>query len=168
MTWTANVLVVANVTADSDELLDALRKRAYRSPATFTLVVPATGGGTAGRASAWDKLGRAIDRMRAQGLAVEGEGADPDPIVAGHEAWDPARYDEVIVSTLPTHASRWLMVDLPRRVARITDVDVRHVISREPKPEPRVVPAPVHEKRGVLAALTPLAWGAERQQAARR
>src|SRR5436853_7706394 len=41
----ASVLVVANRTAESDELLEALRKRAQDSPASFHLVVPATARG---------------------------------------------------------------------------------------------------------------------------
>ena len=39
MSSTANVLVVANRTADSPELIAALRQRAARSPARFTLLV---------------------------------------------------------------------------------------------------------------------------------
>jgi hypothetical protein len=163
MAWTASVLVVTNVTADSDELLEALCRRADRGPATFTLLVPATGGGTGGRAAAWERLGSALDRMNAAGLEAEGSVGDPDPIVAVHEAWDPLRYDEVIVSTLPTHASRWLQVDLPHRVARMTGVDVTHVTAREPKEEPRVVPAPQHEKPSILAPLAPLGWGGTRE-----
>jgi len=43
----AHVLVVANRTADSDELLAALDERAQRGPARFTLLVPATPHGVA-------------------------------------------------------------------------------------------------------------------------
>ena len=43
----ANVLVVANRTAESPELLDALRGRAAQGEATFTLLVPATPHGVA-------------------------------------------------------------------------------------------------------------------------
>ena len=42
MTWTKSVLVVANVTATSDELLDALKAQAQREPSKFTLIIPAT------------------------------------------------------------------------------------------------------------------------------
>ena len=52
---------------------------------------------------------------------------DADPIVAVQEAWDPGRYDEVVVSTLADGASRWLQIDLPHRVAKLTDCQVRHV-----------------------------------------
>ena len=47
MTWKRNALVVANVTATSDELLSTLRERADREPMSFELIIPATpfGGG---------------------------------------------------------------------------------------------------------------------------
>lgn len=43
----AKVLVVANRTVDSPELIAALRQRAARSPARFTLLVPAVPRGLA-------------------------------------------------------------------------------------------------------------------------
>ena len=41
MTWKRSFLVVANVTATSDELMRALRERAEREPVSFTMIVPA-------------------------------------------------------------------------------------------------------------------------------
>jgi hypothetical protein len=45
--------------------------------------------------------------------------------------WDPERFDEVIVATLPQQLSRWLRLDLPRRVERLTARSVRHVVAHE-------------------------------------
>jgi hypothetical protein len=45
-----------------------------------------------------------------------------------------AQYDEVVVCTLPTGASKWLQVDLPHRVAKITDAPVMHVVAGERAP----------------------------------
>ena len=45
----SHVLVVATVTAASDNLPAALQERAARGPADFLLVMPATGPGLAGR-----------------------------------------------------------------------------------------------------------------------
>ena len=67
--------------------------------------------------------------MRDAGLVATGMVCDHDPLVAVQEAWDPFRFDEVIVSTLPTRTSRWLKVDLPRRVANATGVSVTHVMA---------------------------------------
>ena len=43
MAWEFHVLVVANVTATSDELLAALRERAGRGACRFTLLMPREG-----------------------------------------------------------------------------------------------------------------------------
>jgi GABA permease len=126
MTWKANVLVVASKTADSDELLEALRARVARGPAEFMLVLPQNG---TDRTSALVALEGALARMREAGLVVTGEVGDCDPLVAVGEAWDPGRFDEVIVSTLPTHSSRWLLIDLPHRVANLTGASVTHVVT---------------------------------------
>ncbi|HEX8856258.1 MAG TPA: NAD-dependent malic enzyme [Thermoleophilaceae bacterium] len=56
---------------------------------------------------------------------------DPDPALAVQQLWDPQRFDEVIVSTLPARISPWLKLDLPRRVERITGRPVRHVTASQ-------------------------------------
>lgn len=114
MTWKRSVLVVANVTASSGELADALKERTMGEPTTFTLIIPATGG----RAAARERLAEALDHLRDQGLEVEGSVGHTDPLVAVIEAWDPGRHDEVIVSTLPADISMWLHAGLPHRIGR--------------------------------------------------
>jgi hypothetical protein len=94
--------------------------------------------------------------MREAGLDnVEGRVGDPDPIVAVMDAWDPMKFDEIIVSTLPTGSSRWLGIDLPHRLEKLTSVPVRHVVSRPPQAEAPAgpPPAPPQRMRGVLTAL---------------
>jgi hypothetical protein len=93
MAWQTRALVIANRTADSDQLLEALEVDGRLAP-------------------------------------------DSDPIVAAHEAWDPNAMDEIIVCTLPTGVSKWLQVDLPHRVAKLTDAPVTHVIAHEAQPAP--------------------------------
>jgi hypothetical protein len=117
----ASILVVANRTADSPELIAALRHRAARSPARFTLLVPAVPRGLAWaadmKAGEPDALPRAeigARRMRMTGLAI----------------------DEAIVSTLPRGVSRWLRLSLPHRLRRMTDVPVLHVTAH-PRPARR-------------------------------
>jgi GABA permease len=126
MDWKTNVLVIANRTVDSPELLEALRARAERSPAAFVLLLPRNGTDRLGAELA---LEASLDRIREAGLSVDGLLGDSDPLVAVQEAWDPSRFDEVIVSTLPTHSSRWLLIDLPHRVAKITGASVTHVVA---------------------------------------
>jgi hypothetical protein len=130
----ASVLVVANRTAGSDELLDALRERAARGPARFHLVVPATARGVswiadmnAGGDAAEHDLEGALERLRQAGLEADGECGDPDPVAAVQDAANRGSYDEVIVSTLHKHMSRWLKLDLPRKAAHATGLPVTHV-----------------------------------------
>ena len=137
----AKVLVVANRTAESPELLDALRERAAQGDAVFTLLVPATPHGVAwaadmhsGGSEAEDHMKNAVERMRSAGLEVtEGKVGDPDPIAAVQDEVNFASYDEIVVSTLPGGVSKWLKLDLPHRVERSTGLPVTHVTASEVK-----------------------------------
>ena len=151
-----NVLVVANVTAVSDELLAALEALAALHPATFTLIAPASPAWGQGEADR-ERLAAGVERLRAAGLEVDGHIGDSDPIVAVSEAWDPRRYDEIVVSTLPMPVSKWLHAGLPKRIADLTGALVTHVISH-PHPHVEIVPMPPHEK-STLGPLSVLGWG---------
>jgi hypothetical protein len=148
MAETTRLLVVANRTAESDTLLEALSARAREGPVHVTLLVPATwevGDPHGGRQSAQRHMSAAVARLRAAGLPVEGRLGDPDPVVAVREAWDPARFDEIVVSTLPVHVSKWLKRDLPRQVARVTGRPVQHVVADQPpavRPTGQLTPVP--------------------------
>jgi hypothetical protein len=129
--------VVANRTAGSDELLAALRERAARGPATFLLVVPATPHGVAfeerhtGEGEAREHLAGALERMKEAGLEAEGWVGDPNPVAAVEDALEARRVDEIVISTLPRTISRWLGLDLPSRVRRLSGRPVTHVVGTE-------------------------------------
>ncbi len=161
MAWTRHILVVANVTAASDELLGALEAEAAAQPTRFTLIVPATPFG-GGRAAAHQALTDACERLREEGLEVEGNVGDADPIVAVSEAWDPKRHDAIIVSTLPMRFSKWLHAGLPERIGKLTGAPVMHIIS-QPRRQLEIEPAPPHE-RATLGPLSVLGWGGSRGQ----
>lgn len=154
--------MVANVTATSDELIEALRARAQQEPASFTLVIPATPFG-GGREAATAKLKDALAQLRAAGLEAEGSVGNADPILAVTDAWDPKRYDEIILSTLPMRFSKWLHAGLPERIAKLTDAPVTHVVSQPAKPEPEVAPPPPHPDKA-MGPLSVLAWGAPKER----
>jgi hypothetical protein len=157
MAWTFSVLVVANITATSDELLAALRERAARDRCDFTLVVPAPGVGPEGREAAEHALAAALERMRAEGLRVNGKVGEHDPLGAIADVWDPTRFDEVVISTLPTGVSRWLQVDLPHRAERATGVQVTHVVAEPERRGPKTEPVRRTESEsGILSPLTAL------------
>src|SRR5437773_10200048 len=101
MAFKLSILVVANRTADSDELSEALRARAEQRPVSYTMVVPPMGGGREARAAAEGKLAAALRRLREDGVEIDGRVGPPDPLDAVHTVWDPRHFDEVIVSTLP-------------------------------------------------------------------
>lgn len=162
MAWKRNVLVVANVTATSPELVDELRARGQREPTTFTLIVPATPFG-GGRAAATAKLSEALDQLREAGLEADGSVGDADPTVAVTDAWDPKRYDEIIVSTLPMRMSKWLHTGLPERIGKLTGAPVTHVVSNLPKPEVATAPPPPAGDRS-MGPLTVLGWGGQKHR----
>jgi len=137
----ARVLVVANRTAECPELLDALRARAVRGPCEFMLLVPSTPHGIAwaadmhaGGREAEDHRQAFVDELRGEGLNVaEAKVGDPDPLAAVADECNFNEYDEVIVSTLPLKISKWLRIDLPRKVKAATGLPVTHVVGSEEK-----------------------------------
>jgi GABA permease len=134
MPWTTKVLVIANRTVESEEVREALVSRAAAGPLDVTLVAPVssgTGSVRERRTVTEQRVERAVQRLRAAGVTVEGVVGDSDPMVAVQDAWDPRRFDEVIVATLPTGASRWMAADLPRRVERLTGARVTRVVAAQ-------------------------------------
>jgi hypothetical protein len=136
MSAEARVLVVANRTAESPELLDALRKRTMQGPCVFTLLVPSTPHGIswaadmhAGGEEAEGHRSAFVAELREEGLNVgDAKVGDPDPLAAICDECNFSDYDELIVSTLPLHVSKWLRVDLPRKAKAATGLPVTHVV----------------------------------------
>jgi len=158
----AHVIVLANRTAAAPELIEALVHRGERGPIHATLVMPASGPGAAARTECQARLDQTLEAWRAAGIEhCDGFVGDPIPHEALSEVWDPMRYDEVIVSTLPGQSSKWIRSDLPHAVARYTGVSVLHVVAPDPAAVHAASPAPVHEK-AALGPLSVLAWGGRR------
>jgi hypothetical protein len=126
--------------------------RAEAGPIHVTMLAPCA---YPERTEAQRRLQRAAAHLEAAGIASEAMLGDADPIVAVQEAWHPGRYDEVVVSTLAVGASRWLQIDLPHRVARLTDCQVRHVSVPERRPAPSQ-PQPPPERRPMLERVASL------------
>jgi hypothetical protein len=126
MTTTARVLVVAHRTAATPALLEAVRERAARSQATFTLLVPKPVHGFDRLADPEDvsdteaqaTLELALPLLSdAAGAPVQGVIGVSDPLAAIEDAVNGEQFDEVLLSTLPKRVSRWLHLDLPSKVA---------------------------------------------------
>src|ERR671934_1928078 len=111
----ARVLVVANQTAESEELLAALKARADQGPVEFTVLIPATPHGVAwaadmfaGGEEAADHRDAMLQRLRSVGLDVkEAKVGDPDALAAIQDETNFNQYDELVVSTLPLKISKW-------------------------------------------------------------
>jgi hypothetical protein len=138
------VLVVAARTAATPALFEAVRQRAARGPAAFTLLVPNPMHGLhsvvdpedQGTGEAETIVELALPLLQeAAGGPVESLIGDAQPLDAIQDALNLQGFDEIILSTLPTHVSRWLKLDLPSKVGAlgvpVTTVSAR---SREDVP----------------------------------
>jgi hypothetical protein len=122
----ARVLVVANRTAATPALIEAVRERAAQGNATFTLLVPNPAHGLhrvvdpedVSEGEAHDTLELAVPLLEeAAGSKVEGIVGVAEPLAAIQDAVNLRGFDEIIISTLPRRVSRWLHLDLPHKAS---------------------------------------------------
>ncbi len=125
-----NVLVIANQTVLSHELLDRLRKRAAGGAASFLIVAPQ--GDEEEHADADRRLRLALTQLRGEGIDAHGQVVHPDAYTAARQVVNDERVDEIIVSTFPGERSGWLRRDLVQRLRKDTGLPVDHVISAPP------------------------------------
>ncbi len=124
----AHVLVLANETVVGEALLERIRDRASRSPASFLLVSPQSDPTRSAHPEAERRLRRALSELRADGLDAHGQVAHPDPYTAAMTAIREERVDELIVSTFSGERSGWLRRDLIARLRKDTGRPVEHVV----------------------------------------
>jgi hypothetical protein len=122
----ARVLVVANKTAATPALIQAVRDRAARGGAQFTLLVPNAAHGLhklidpedQGETEAQTTIELAVPLLEeAAGAPVESMIGVPEPLAAIQDAINMHGFDELIISTLPQRVSKWLKLDLPSKAA---------------------------------------------------
>lgn len=149
-------LVVANQTLGAEDLEQELRKRIEAGPSSFYVLVPNTSaanyhvipvaGGhvpmptmvTSYRpesdkeatAEARQRLDQLVSALTAMGVEAEGHLGSAHPLKGIEEALADREFDEVIMSTLPRRASRWLQADLPHQVERRYGLPVTTIISK--------------------------------------
>lgn len=150
-------LIVANQTLGGADLDRAVRERVERGDAEFHVLVPmiepehevASWAPTdpmfgipvqtevtadaleEARQRSQHRLAAMIERVTDLGGTATGEVGDPDPVRAVQTVLEREAVDEVIVSTLPAGISRWIRMDLPSRVARLTDRPVTTIEAQE-------------------------------------
>jgi hypothetical protein len=138
-------LIVANQTIGGEQLTAKLDELATDGSPTFRFLVPVTD--TEG-AHQWDyppidrlipdahqiarvlaeaRLEHELARLRRSGIEASGEVVDAQPVDRVREVLHGEHFDGVVVSTLPRRLSRWLIWDLPHRIAGVADVPVTHV-----------------------------------------
>jgi len=121
------VLVIANETVVSPQLLDRIRERARQGPTSFLLVAPQTD--AVDTIEAGRRLRRALSALRVEGIEAHGQVVDPDPFTAAMNAVHDERVDEIIVSTFPQARSGWLRRDLIERLKSETGLPIEHVVA---------------------------------------
>lgn len=136
----ARVLIVANRTAATPALIEAVRERAGRSPCSFALLVPQL---------PTEEVFREEEAKKTLALAIplleEAAGGPVSPIIGPADALLAIErtlvhehFDEVMISTLPERVSHWLKRDLPAKVERlgVLVTVVRAKTARRPIHEP--------------------------------
>ena len=122
----ARVLVVANKTAATPALLEAVRQRAAKGPCEFTLLVPNTTRGLHTLVDPEDQSQNEAEAVielaiplleQAAGAPVDAMVGVPEPLAAIQDAVNLHGFDELIISTLPTRVSKWLKLDLPSKAS---------------------------------------------------
>lgn len=144
---TRRVLVVSNAALRAQELQQALVSAAAERPTVYRLVVPAVEQSPLiGEHSAYATVGEvahpeehrlsgdtlaerrrdeAVERLRGEGLDIDGVVGDADPLRAIQTALGEFKADEVFLGTLPRARSGWLGADLPTQIERRYGVTVR-------------------------------------------
>ena len=141
----ARYLVVANQTIGGEQLTAKLDELVRAGPCALRFLVPVTDSeGTQqwdyppidrlipdahriARALAEGRLEHELARLRRSEIEATGEVVDAMPVDRAQELLREEQYDGVVVSTLPRRLSRWLIWDLPHRLANVSDVPVTHV-----------------------------------------
>jgi hypothetical protein len=127
-------LVLANLTAASEELIRHLESLAEEGPRRFIAVVPLESREGGASADAHQRLDKLIASLRDQGIVAAGMIGDPDPYTAAMNALQFFRISEVVISTLPEDTSKWVADKLVERVASAANVPVEHIESRTTAP----------------------------------
>jgi hypothetical protein len=106
------ILVVAQRSVATPALLEEIKRRAEDGPCEFSLLIPCAGAGGGWTLRHARRLFERATGHPVEGLLSEGR----DEFQAVERTLQAQHFDEVIISTLPEAASRWLRDGLPSRV----------------------------------------------------
>jgi GABA permease len=137
------VLVLANETANSAELLDELRGIGAEHDASYYVVVPASPVETgvaathgpldvmqATREAATARLDHTLGTLRSEGLDADGALGDYRPLRALANGVATFRPDQIVIATLPLESSVWHRFEVVDRArAEYPELPVTHVVA---------------------------------------
>ena len=136
------VLVLANETANSRELLDELRRIGADTAAKYFVVVPASPIDTgvaathgpldlaeATRQAADRRLDYTLTTLHSDNLDADGTLGDYRPLRALADAVETFHPDQIVIATLPPEYSVWQRFDVVDRARAAYDVPVTHVVA---------------------------------------
>ncbi|MET0701882.1 MAG: amino acid permease, partial [Mycobacterium sp.] len=146
------VLVLANQTVDSDELLGELSRIGADKEAKYLVVVPVNAVDTGAAAThgprdvaeateeaAKARLETTLTALRTENLDADGELGDHRPLHALADAVAKFEPDQIVISTLPPESSVWQRFDVVDRARAQFKLPVTHVVAKsvEVKQVPR-------------------------------
>jgi GABA permease len=136
------VLVMANQTVTSDELLDELRRIGADTAATYFVVVPASPIDTGAAANhgpldvreatqeaAQARLDQTLATLHSEDLEADGTLGDHRPMRALADAVKSFDPDQIVIATLPPEFSVWHRSDVIDRARAEYEVPVTHVVA---------------------------------------
>lgn len=137
------VLIMANQTLESGELIERLREIDPDGSGEYFVCVPANPIDTGqadykGAVYLWEATAEAAQRrlddmlaiIRGAGLSAEGALGDYRPLRAMAEAVDSFRPDQLVIVTLPPEESMWLRFEMVERASEQYDMPVTHVVAQ--------------------------------------
>ncbi|MBU8817075.1 amino acid permease [Mycolicibacterium goodii] len=143
------VLVLANQTVESAELLDELRRIGADRDTRYHVVVPASPIDTgvasthgpldiseATQRAAQERLDNTLATLRSEDFEATGTLGEYRPLRALAKAVETFRPDQIVISTLPPEESVWQRFDVVDRARAEHHVPVTHVVSRVRATEP--------------------------------
>jgi GABA permease len=139
----SRVLVLANETADSIELLEELRRIGADHAAHYFVCVPASPVETGVAAThgpldvmgatqevAQARLNHTLTTLQSQNLSADGALGDYRPLRALANAVDTFQPDQIVIATLPLDTSVWQRFDVVDRArAEHPDLPITHVVA---------------------------------------
>ncbi|VEG57453.1 amino acid permease-associated protein [Mycolicibacterium aurum] len=137
------VLVLANQTVDSDELLAELNQIGVDKETEYLVVVPRSPVDTGAAAThgprdvseateqaATERLETTLAALRSDSGSAEGELGDERPLRALASAVEKFGPDQIVISTLPPEFSAWQRFDLVERARAQFTIPVTHVVAK--------------------------------------